>query len=109
MLKVLLGIVAGFVLVPIVVVVIFAVALGSTVHSSQAKAANVTAHIDEVQMGMSKSQVESILGKPEDSQHMEMALFGQTDTNDCIYYGEFSSTIYQFCFTNGALDAKDQY
>jgi len=66
---------------------------------------NVAAHWNEITYGMTKGDVEAILGNPDDSQHMESNGYA----SDCIYYGSLMSSSYQFCFENDRLDSKNQY
>lgn len=97
------------ILIVVIVVVVAAIGLGKSATDSQKKSDAVTAKIGQVSMGMSKDQVISILGTPEDQQHFESQFMGQQSTNDCIYYGSLSSTSYQFCFDNGKLTSKNSY
>ena len=97
------------VLVVIVIVVVAAIGLGKSASDSQKKSDAVTANIGMISMGMTKDQVISILGTPEDQQHFESQFAGTQSTSDCIYYGSLSSTSYQFCFDNGKLTSKNTY
>lgn len=92
-----------------IVIVVAAVGLGKAGSDSQKASKNVSAHISEIHLGMTKDEVVGILGTPEDSQHFESAFAGTTSTNDCIYYGSLSETSYQFCFDNGSLTSKNTY
>lgn len=63
-----------------------------------------------------RSAVEKNLGDPYDVQESEIdtSAFdgaGSRDTHDCIYYqrkGDIAS-LFQFCFSNGALSSKSAY
>jgi hypothetical protein len=68
-----------------------------------------------VPLGTSQPQVISSLGKqPENTQEfLSKGVLPQSNiSSSCIYYnktgGKFGD-IYQFCFTNGALDTKNSY
>lgn len=71
-----------------------------------------------VQMGSSRADVRTELGKPEDAQHFENAgiegLEGSASRGSCVYYPEKGKGIlegrsFQLCFTNGRLDSKNVY
>jgi len=64
------------------------------------------AGFSQVEMGMTKSEVVSIMGKPDSGQHFETNVMGDTTTEECYYWG-FSA--YQLCFTDGLLDSKNDY
>lgn len=95
----------------IIVAVVVAIAWGgsSVIDKSQQSSDNVAAHVGEISMGMTKDDVVSILGTPEDAQHFESAFAGETTTSDCIYYGSLSSESWQFCFDDGVLTSKNTY
>jgi|SRR5215831_19712796 len=95
-----------------VVAVIFLIGIGSCgkmISDSENSGKKAALHISEVRLGMTKSEVISILGKPEDAQHFESSFAGDSSTEDCIYYGTFSDNNWQLCFTDGILDSKNTY
>jgi hypothetical protein len=67
---------------------------------------NAQVHFGEISNGMSISEVQGVLGTPDDTQHTEVAGL----VTDCIYYGTpgDSSGWYQFCFDNGKLTSKSK-
>jgi outer membrane protein assembly factor BamE (lipoprotein component of BamABCDE complex) len=56
----------------------------------------------QVQVGMSETDVRSIMGEPDSTQHFENA---GLPSEDCWYYG-FS---YQACFDGDSLTSKNKY
>lgn len=68
---------------------------------------------DSVELGTSQSAVIDELGPPADKQTFENEgiVDKEPENSSCIYYneeGDFASS-YQFCFTEGRLDSKNQY
>ena len=60
------------------------------------------ANYDQVSMGMSKSQVETILGKPTTAETKDMIIFKKT-----IYRYEDGKKFVMITFKNDELDSKD--
>lgn len=89
-----------------IIIVLAVVGLGKASNDADTQSGNVTAHISEIQMGMTRADVRAIIGKPDSTQHMDSG--GLVD--DTWYYGTLSSKgSYQFVFTNGRLTAKNRY
>lgn len=86
----------------ILIVVIAAIYLGNhKTHQSDNKVQN---NLPSVPLGSSISDVESILGTPDNTQHMESAYAGITTVDDYLYYGNW-----QFSFENGKLMGRSRY
>jgi len=87
------------------------ISLGKAVDTADKTGARASANINQVHFGMSKDEVISILGKPDDNgQHSESSFMGDTTTEDCIYYGTLSTNdSWQLCFTDGQLDSKNRW
>ena len=84
-------------------------------NKEQARHAITSGQFTNVQLGTSRADVISELGKPpEDAQEFVQRgiLNGQDLNSSCIYYnkagGSFGN-IYQFCFQNDALESKNSY
>ena len=81
--------------------------LGNKVNHDQATADSVKANWSSVTIGMSESEVRSMLGKPSDvSTTTSAGLYGGTDTLDMWMYGTLASTTYSLDFDNGKLTDK---
>jgi outer membrane protein assembly factor BamE (lipoprotein component of BamABCDE complex) len=90
-----------------IIIVVAVIGLGRASNDANTQSANVSAHISEIHLGMTRSQVRAILGKPDSTQHSETAGLG---TDDEWYYGTLSAKgSYQFVFQNGKLSAKNRY
>jgi outer membrane protein assembly factor BamE (lipoprotein component of BamABCDE complex) len=91
----------------VVIVVIAIFSLGKAGNDADKQSANVTAHLSQIRLGMTETQVKAILGKPDSTQRSQTAGLG---TMDEWYYGTLSAKgSYQFSFTNGKLEAKNRY
>lgn len=73
------------------------------------------AQYDSLKIGMSESAVTAKLGKdPENKQEFESKSFvgDEPSNSSCIYYNKSGGSfgdVYQLCFTEGKLDAKNSY
>lgn len=98
-------VIAVFALVAVIIVAAV-VGLGKAASDADTQSTNVSAHISEIQLGMTRPEVRAIVGKPDSTQHMES---GGT-VEDLWYFGTLSSKgSYQFVFEDGRLTAKNQY
>jgi outer membrane protein assembly factor BamE (lipoprotein component of BamABCDE complex) len=79
--------------------------VGKSLDDSAKSGKAATASMSQVRLGMTRAQVEAILGKPDSDQSMTSSY----DTSSCIYYGTLSDDDWQLCFTNGSLDSKNRY
>lgn len=99
-------IVISLVLLIAIIIVVALIGLGKEASDADKQATNVSAHISEIKLGMTRAEVRAILGKPDSTQHFESG--GSSD--DTWYYGTLSSKgSYQFAFENGRLRAKNRY
>jgi outer membrane protein assembly factor BamE (lipoprotein component of BamABCDE complex) len=96
---VLVGIVA-------LVIVLAIIGLGKASNDADSQSKKVTAHLSQIKLGMTRTQVKAIVGKPDSTQRMVTS--GLVD--DTWYYGTLSAKgSYQFVFENGKLTAKNRY
>jgi hypothetical protein len=88
-----------------IVLVIGLYSCGSAFNKSEASGKQAQANISSVHLGMTKSEVIAVMGKPESGQQFNTS-YGNSS---CIYYGTFSSNDWQLCFDNGRLTSKNHY
>ena len=62
------------------------------------------ANISKVAFGMSTAQVQELVGEPDDKQVMQ-STYGNTE----YWYYDFGGKNYQICFSDGVVDAINQY
>ena len=110
--KIALGIVLGFVLL----IVGCGALVGTAANEVQAESnenAITQAQYAGVTNGMSRSEVEAMLGEPTSDQDMNVSVeeLGIESNTQCIYYNEKDEilSMYQFCFENGKLNSKASY
>lgn len=94
-----------FILIGVVVAII---GIGSAANKSEKSSQQVTpAKYSQVHNGMTQSELQGLLGKPERTDTSEISGLGSLN---CWYYGILAqSGTYQFCFDNGRLNYKARY
>jgi hypothetical protein len=101
------GLASAAVLVIAAFVIIGGVNLGSTVNHDQHTSDRVSGVWSEVRIGMVKTDVQSILGPPDSSDHFATSDYeGGVTHMDTWFYGTLGSTSYQVSFTDGVVDSK---
>jgi len=67
-------------------------------------------HMNQVQLGMTMTEVKQLLGKPADTDSTEMDVVGDTTTMDTWTYGDVitDDTTWILSFTDGKLDSKSR-
>ena len=76
------------------------------IDKSEKSSAQVTKKkVKQVKLGDTKREVRALLGKPENSDRMEV----EGMKMDCWYYGVLAERSWQFCFNNGKLESKNRY
>jgi hypothetical protein len=67
-------------------------------------------HMNQVELGMSMTEVKALLGKPADTDSTEMDVVGDTTTMDTWTYGNVitDDTTWVLSFTDGKLDSKSR-
>lgn len=111
-LKAVLGVVIGAVVV-LVVGYVAVLALGLKEAEKENERAGITAsQFQSVDVGATRKQVESTLGKPGDAQALESRIPASArSAGSCIYYPEsgqglFNGKVFQLCFDDGRLTSK---
>lgn len=115
-LRLVLGLLALFILLVIVLPIALIGGAAKHVSNEQQKHAITQSQFDSVKLGISRAQLHQELGKPpENSQqgvNQSVGNSGQIN-HECDYYPQrdqsFSTTRYQFCFTNDSLTSKNKY
>jgi hypothetical protein len=92
----------------LVVMVIAIIGIGSAVNKSEESSKQVSpASYSQVHNGMTTSELQQLLGRPERTDMSEVSGLGNLS---CWYYGILAASgSYQFCFENGQLAYKSQY
>src|SRR5262245_49713708 len=98
---------AGVVLAVIVLAVgcsaLVSSSVSDTLNSGDAKAQRLIEARHWIELGMSRSEVETLAGPPEDKQHDVSRYAGMTSTSDYWYYGVLSENGWQLAFENNRL------
>lgn len=90
----------------VVGIVVAIVGVGMAASDSEQQATNVSAHISQIHIGMTRAQVRAIIGAPDSTQHLESSGL----VSDMWYYGSLSTDgSYQFAFDNGVLTSKNRW
>jgi hypothetical protein len=100
-------VVLALVVIVVVVVVVVVLVVPRNGVKGETGAAQVTPRkYAQIRVGMSRREVERLLGSPESAN--SAMLNGQLQ--QCVYYEVLAeSGTYQFCFADGGLDSKHKY
>ncbi len=94
-------------LIIVVVIIAAIVGIGKESEKSEKSSQQVTpAKYAAVKDGQSEAEVRALLGKPEETDTINVKGFGKSD---CWYYGILAQQTTQICFQGGAVDYKAQY